>query len=171
MVHAIPSDAPSTVIVSAAAEPVAPGKFSPTRESLAQCRIPAWKPVNQEAIHGTRPRKVMGEGPQMAATEASSGSSINEDKVKPFTAGDVRFTTKGVTLYATVMGAPKAAVTIKSLGTSAKLLDGAIGRIALLGSDEKLTWSQSAAAFPIEASHRVPNDTAVVFKISPATPW
>lgn len=38
----IPSDATPTIIVSTAAEPVAPGKFAPTWESLKQYRVPEW---------------------------------------------------------------------------------------------------------------------------------
>jgi len=128
--------------------------------------IAGWMQINQEAIHGTRPWKVLGEGPQLAATERSSGANFNEDKAKPFTAEDVRFTTKGQTLYAIVMGAPKKAVTIKSLGTAAKLLDGNIGAISLVGSDEKINWSQSDEALVIEAPKAVPNEIAAVFKIT-----
>lgn len=144
------------------------GDGTPDDEEIAIVEgIAAWMQINQEAIHGTRPWKVMGEGPQMAATEASSGGNFNEDKVKPFTAGDVRFTTKGATLYAFVMGAPKTAVTIESLGTAARLFDAPIASITLLGSDEKLTWSQTAKALTIEAPRHVPNEIAVVFKITP----
>ena len=66
-----------------------------------------------------------------------------------------------------LLTAPNAAVSIKSLGTAAKLLDGSIGAIALLGSNEKLTWSQTAEALTIEAPCNVPSDIAVVFKITP----
>ncbi|MBI2513277.1 MAG: alpha-L-fucosidase [Opitutae bacterium] len=144
------------------------GDGMPDEEEIAVVEgIAGWMQINQDAIHGTRPWKIMGEGPQMAATEASSGANFNEDKVKPFTAEDIRFTTKGATLYAIVMGAPKSAVAIKSLGTAAKLLDGAIGNITLLGSDEKLTWSQTADALTIAAPRHIPNDIAVVFQITP----
>ena len=102
--------------------------------------------VNQEAIYGTRPWKVFGEGPQMASAAPISAQGFNEGKGKPFTAEDVRFTTKGNTLYAIVMGAPTNAVSIKSLGTNAKLLEKPISEITLLGSDEKLKWSQTADA-------------------------
>ncbi|HWL15957.1 MAG TPA: alpha-L-fucosidase C-terminal domain-containing protein, partial [Opitutus sp.] len=104
---------------------------------------------------------------QMAATEPSNGGNFNEDKVKPFTAQDVRFTTKGATLYAFVMGAPTSVITIESLGTAAKLYEGAIGSVRLLGSDEQLTWSHSADALTISAPGHVPNDIAVVFEIKP----
>jgi alpha-L-fucosidase len=144
------------------------GDGTPDADEIAIVEgIAAWMQINQEAIHGTRPWKVLGEGPQLAATEPSSGSNFNEDKVKPFTAEDVRFTTKGDALYAIVMGAPKTTVSIKSLGTAAKLLDAPIGSITLLGSDEKLTWSQSADALKIDAPRTVPNETAAVFKITP----
>ncbi|TAK98062.1 MAG: alpha-L-fucosidase, partial [Verrucomicrobia bacterium] len=38
----IPSTATPAVIVSTAAEPVAPGKFAPTWESLKQYETPEW---------------------------------------------------------------------------------------------------------------------------------
>jgi alpha-L-fucosidase len=144
------------------------GDGTPDDEEIAIVEgIAAWMLINQEAIHGTRPWKVMGEGPQMAVTEKASGSNFNEDKVKPFTAEDVRFTKKGDALYAIMMGAPKTAVTIKSLGTAAKLFEEPIGSVTLLGSDEKLQWSQSADALTIEAPLHPPNGIAVVFKITP----
>ncbi|MDQ8202151.1 alpha-L-fucosidase [Pelagicoccus sp. SDUM812003] len=129
--------------------------------------IAAWMQINQEAIHGTRPWKVMGEGPQMEATEADDRPKFNEDKVKPFTAEDVRFTTKGDTLYATLMSVPSVDISIESLGTAAGLYDGEIGHVTLLGSDEELAWSQTSRALVIEAPKKVPSDIAIVFKISP----
>ena len=127
--------------------------------------IAAWMDINQEAIHGTRPWKVLGEGPQMAGTEQTSGANFNEGQTKPFTAEDVRFTTKAGSLYAIVMGAPSSVVRIQSLGTNADTLETPIAAIVLLGSDEKLAWSQTADAVVIEAPRSVPNGIAAVFKI------
>jgi alpha-L-fucosidase len=144
------------------------GDGTPDSDEIAIVEgIAAWMQINEEAIHGTRPWKVMGEGPQMAVTQPSKGENFNEDKVKPFSAADVRFTRKGDTLYAILMGAPKTAVAIKSLGSAAQLLDAPIGSITMLGSKEKIVWSQSADALTIEAPHAVPNEIAVVFKITP----
>ncbi len=128
--------------------------------------IAAWMQINQEAIYGTRPWKLMGEGPQMAATEATSGSNFNEDKVKPFTAEDVRFTTKGGKLYAFLMGAPTSAVNIKSLGAAAGLLGAPIASVRLIGGDATPAWSQSADALTIEPPSSVPDDIAVAFEIT-----
>jgi len=128
--------------------------------------IGAWLDVNGEAIYGTRPWKVFGEGP------ASEGAPIkaqgfNEGKGKPFTAEDFRFTTKGDTLYAIELGWPTNGVSIKSLGTSAKLLGQPVKKVQMLSSAEPLQWQQTADALVIARPKTMPNDFAVVFKISP----
>ena len=129
--------------------------------------IADWMQVNQEAIHGTRPWKVFGEGPQMESAAPIQAQGFNEGKGRPFTAEDVRFTTKGRTLYAIVMGAPHGRVAIKSLGAHASLLGAAIGSVELLGGDAPLTWSQTPDALAIDAPAHPPSDIAVVFKITP----
>ncbi len=71
-------------------------------------------------------------------------TGLNESKARPFTADDVRYTTKGGAVYAILLGAPKADIHLKSLGTSANLLSTPIKGVILLGSGEKLQWSQTA---------------------------
>lgn len=144
------------------------GDGTPDADEIAILEgIAAWMQINREAIHGTRPWKVLGEGPQMDSLKPLQGPGFNEGEGSPFSAEDIRFTTKGATLYVHVLGAPKAAVSVKSLGTTAGLLDGAIGTVTLLGSDEKLVWSQTADALTIDAPQSVPNEIAVVFVITP----
>ncbi len=127
--------------------------------------IGAWMDVNKECIFDTRPWKVFGEGPASEGA-ALSAQGFNEGKGKPFTGEDVRFTTNGNALYAIVLGTPQQDLQIKSLGTAAKLLDKNIGEITLLGSDEKVQWSQSTEALNIKVPGKTPNDIAVVFKIT-----
>jgi alpha-L-fucosidase len=122
--------------------------------------------VNQEAIHGTRPWKVFGEGPQMASAAPIQAQGFNEGRGRPFAAEDARFTTKGDTLYAIIMGAPTNAVSLKSLGANAKLLERPISGVTLLGSAEKLKWSQTADALVIERPQAEPSDIAIVFKVT-----
>ena len=110
----------------------------------------------------------MGEGPQLSAAAPLQGQGFNEGKGKPFTAEDVRFTTKGGVLYAFVMGAPKTAVHLKSLGIAAKLLDAKITGVSLLGSAEKLKWSQTNDALVIELPQKISSEIATVFEISTA---
>jgi alpha-L-fucosidase len=127
--------------------------------------IGAWMDVNKESILDTRPWKIFGEGPAMEGP-ALSAQGFNEGKGRPFTDADVRFTTKGGTLYAIVLGAPKQDLRLKSLGTGARLLDQPIRKVALLGSAEELKWSQSGEALTIQAPGKIPNDIAAVFKIT-----
>jgi alpha-L-fucosidase len=127
--------------------------------------IGAWMDVNKEAIFGTRPWKVFGEGPASEGA-ALSAQGFNEGKGKPFTAADVRFTTKDGVLYMIALGVPQQDLEIKSLGAAAKLLDKPIRNITLLGSGEKVHWSQSADALTIKAPEKSPNDIAIVFKIT-----
>jgi alpha-L-fucosidase len=148
--------------------------------------IAAWMDVNRECIFGTRPWKVFGEGPASGGA-ALSAQGFNEGKGKPFTAQDVRFTSKGDTLYAIVLGWPTNGVSIKSLGKSARLLDQPIRKIELLDGgqkksrqpvehlatllmqhdrSEKLKWTQTDGALVIRQPKNQPGDIAIVFKIS-----
>jgi alpha-L-fucosidase len=143
------------------------GDGTPDSDEIAIVEgIAQWMDVGKEAIHGTRPWKVFGEGPQMASAAPISAQGFNEGRGKPFTAEDVRFTTKGNNIYAFIMGAPTNAVSIQSLGTSAKLLENPISDVALLGSDEKLKWSQTAEALVIETPQKPPSDIAIVMRIT-----
>ena len=128
--------------------------------------IAAWMDVNRECIFGTRPWKVCGEGPALENAAPITAQGFNEGKGKPFTAEDVRFTTKGGALYAIVLGWPAKELAIKSLGTAAGLLEKPVTGVRLLGSEEKIQWSQTAAALTIAPARKQPCDDAVVFKIT-----
>jgi alpha-L-fucosidase len=117
-----------------------------------------WLEVNGEAIYGTRPWKIFGEGP----TESASGSFA--DQKKPFTAQDIRFTTKGDVLYAIALGVPSANTNIKLLGVKAG--NGTVASIELSGSSEKISYTQQADALVIKPSKTYPSENAVVYKIS-----
>jgi alpha-L-fucosidase len=128
--------------------------------------IAAWMSVNKESIMGTRPWKIFGEGPASTGAKLSA-QGFNEGKGKPFTAQDVRFTTRGNDLYAIVLGWPTNGVEVEALGKSAKLFDRPIKKIELLGSREKIKWTRTDDALIIEQPKGKPNDIAIVFKITP----
>ena len=134
------------------------------KEEKVLAGIAAWMDVNKECIFDTRPWKTFGEGPASEGM-TNAASNFNEGKGKPFSAADVRFTAKGDTLYAILLGAPKAAIQIKSLGTAAKLLDGPIGGITLLGGSDKVEWAQTADGLTIQPPKTNPNNIAIVYKI------
>jgi alpha-L-fucosidase len=102
------------------------GRIDDKEEAILD-RITAWMQRNGEAIFNTRPWRRYGEGP----TKPPAGM-LNEDQAKPFTAQDVRFTTKGDALYALFLEWPEHESAITSLGTRA-LPDAAIEKVELLG--------------------------------------
>jgi alpha-L-fucosidase len=142
------------------------GTIDEKEEAILQ-QIATWMSANKECIFGTRPWKVFGEGPS-ADNQLTTVGNFNEGKVKPFTAEDIRFTSNGPVVYAIVLGRPDKDITIKSLGTSAGLFDGSIGKVELLGSDQALQWTQSADALKIKLPAGDLSSAAVSLKISPA---
>ena len=118
-----------------------------------------WLAINGEAIYGTRPWKIYGEGP----TESASGEFKTQ---QPFTAKDIRFTVKGDTLYAITLELPatKQSIAINSL--SLKNKNGAVATVELIGSTEKINWSQKKDALIIKAPAVYPSENAAAFRIT-----
>ncbi len=117
-----------------------------------------WLKVNGEAIYGTRPWKTYGEGP----TKQDKAGGFSESGDRPFTAQDIRFTTKDDELYAIVLAAPRDEVRIKSLSSG----NGKISAVSVLGSQSQVDWKQEADALVIQPSPQWPKERAVTFKIS-----
>jgi len=126
--------------------------------------IGKWTPANGEGIYGTRPWKVYGEGPSTQKNQAKGQFGGVKD-VRPYGSSDIRFTTKGETLYAFCMSTPTVDIKITSLGKSSKLNDKAITSVKILGSDEKLSWKQEADALIITKPTKLPEWEVVTFKI------
>jgi alpha-L-fucosidase len=126
--------------------------------------ITHWMGINRECIFGTRPWKVFGEGPASKG-EPLRAQGFNEGKGKPLTPNDVRFTTRNGVLYMIQLGVPTEALRVESVGKKAALLDRPIENIALLGSDEKLTWKHEDA-LSIAAPKSAPSPEALVYKIT-----
>ncbi|MFP5227492.1 MAG: alpha-L-fucosidase [Acidobacteriota bacterium] len=120
-----------------------------------------WLRVNGEAIYGTRPWLLYGEGPTSDAGSAKLGSDI-----KTFTAEDIRFTRKGDTLYAIALGWPTTGkLRVRTLYKDTPYLQSPIAGIALLGSTASLHWEQTPTGLVIDLPQAKPNDIAYVFRI------
>ena len=125
--------------------------------------ITSWMAVNSEGIYGTRPWKIFGDGP---GTQQKGTGRFNENGRKNLTAEDVRFTTKGSTLYAFVMGRPGRETIISPLRTGGQYDAGRIQNVELLGHKEKLKWSQDDAGLKVEWPEQVPGEHAVGLKMA-----
>lgn len=123
--------------------------------------IGRWMDVNREAIFGTRPWQLYGEGPN----RLNSGSFGEKENVT-FTAEDVRFTAGNHAVYAILLGWPTQEIRIEALGAHAPYGLKQISSVKLLGSDEKLKWRQEANALAIQKPAKKPCDYAYAFKIT-----
>ena len=116
-----------------------------------------WLDVNGDAIYGTRPWVIYGEGP----TKSASGSFATQ--TDPFTAADIRFTTKKDTLFAITLGIPASKTIIKALGK--KSAYGSVASVSLLGSGEKISWVQKEDALYIVPAKKYPSEHAAAYRI------
>jgi alpha-L-fucosidase len=99
-----------------------------------------WTAINGEAIYGTRPWLVYGEG-----AVRTKGGHFHEDF--KYSSKDIRFTTKGNALYAIALGWPDdGKLVVKSLPSTSQ---GRISDVRLLGSKSRLTWSQSSQGLEV----------------------
>lgn len=132
------------------------------KERTVVNNIGLWMHLNSEAIYGTRPWNVFGEGPAIQSAAPLNAQGFNEGKGKPFTAEDMRFTAKGKILYAILLDWPaNQSVLIKSLGTGSCKTD----KISLLGNGSNLTFSQSAEGLNVTLPEQPPCRDAFVLKI------
>ena len=124
-----------------------------------------WLKANGEAIYGTTPWKVYGEGP----TKVIEGAFHDQD-TKPYTTEDFRFTQKGNTLYAIGMACPADAAsgsaTIHALGSDKDAKGITFDSVELVGSSEKLTWKQEPDVLNVKLPASAPCSYAYVLKLA-----
>ncbi|HVN78376.1 MAG TPA: alpha-L-fucosidase [Terriglobia bacterium] len=134
----------------------------PAAEEEILLEIGRWLEVNGEAIYGTRPWKVFGEGP----TKVVEGS-FNDTKRQAFSSADFRFTSKAGTLYAIALAWPESGkLLIKSLASGTPYRVAKIQNVQLLGSASRLNWDLVAQGLAVELPTDKPCDHAYVLKIS-----
>jgi len=144
------------------------GSLDPEVETMLH-QMADWTAVNGEAIYGTRPWLVFGEGPTQV-----KGGAFKENFT--YTASDIRFTTKGKTLYAIALGWPDdGKVVIKSLAKTDDSSVNQIERVELLGCQGKLNFTQTTGGLTVELPDQKISDLTCSLKITgsnlkPVTP-
>jgi len=123
-------------------------------------QIGAWLKTNGEAIYGSRPWLVYGEGPTKVTSSAK-----NSDR-QEFTAQDIRFTTHNGALYAIALGWPASGdLRIRSLARGLPYLQGPVCQITLLGSTGKIPFRQLGDGLHISLPAQPPDEPAYTFRI------
>ena len=123
--------------------------------------IGEWLKENGEAIYGTRPWRIYGEGP----TRIVEGT-FNDVKRQPFTSEDIRFTAKDGALYATVMARPaNGTVTVRALSSWSTFYPGEIRSVTLLETGAPLQWSRNGGGLTVDLKGVQPKHSLFVLKI------
>jgi alpha-L-fucosidase len=134
----------------------------PEAEEKMLREIGRWLAVNGEAIYGSRPFAIFGEGP----TAVVEGP-FADTKRQPFTAEDVRFTLKDRVVYAIVLAWPESGrLTIKSLARGTPHLSRAVASVELLGAAAPLKWSRDDAGLQVELPATRPTEHALALRIA-----
>ena len=131
----------------------------------------AWLKINGEAIYGTTPWEIAGEGPTRLATK---DRNFNEDNKLRYAGEDIRFTVKGNALYATALAWPGKKMLIRSLAPKFNwpgLYPSEILSVTMLGDGKNLKWEMTKEGLSIETPETKPCDCAYVVKIERRRPF
>lgn len=124
-----------------------------------------WVRMNEAGIFGTRPWRVLGEGP----------TTVPYNRWTPkepfFKKEDIRFTRKNDVLYAFLMSPAEDKVVIRSLGKKARMADGVPQAVRLLGYEGKLGWSQDEDGLKVELPEGWVGKTVPVIEIRGLAAW
>jgi alpha-L-fucosidase len=123
-----------------------------------------WLNVNGEAIYGTRPWITFGEGP----TKEPDGHFKNHNAFSKlvYSNKDMRYTSKGSSVYATFFGWPDGKTVV--LETFAKdVMSGnlKVNKVSMLGYEGELKWELNDNGLEITMPDQVVSDKAIVFKL------
>jgi alpha-L-fucosidase len=135
------------------------GSLDPEVETMLH-QLADWTAVNGEAIYGTRPWQVYGEG----EVKAKGGAFKENFK---YSANDIRFTTRGKTLYAIALGWPaENRLVIRSLASTGDTTQNRIDRVELLGHKGKLKFVQTTEGLAVTLPAGQTNDLTCALRIT-----
>jgi len=119
-----------------------------------------WLSVNGEAIYGTRPWRVYGEGP----TKVTAGSFHDTENAN-YKPEDFRFTSKGDVLYAIGLAWPvNGEALVHSLAQSAG--SSRVRSVTLLGNDSELKFDQRVDGLHLQLPAQAPAKYAYALRVT-----
>ncbi len=133
--------------------------------------ITRWMKVNSEGIYSTRPWKVFGDGPvasSPAPAAGARGAGFNERNRKDFSAEEMRFTTRGKTIYTFIMGWPQKEAVVRPLATNSSVEKVKVKNVELLGFKGRVKWTQDEKGLTVQMPEQKPSDHAIALKITRA---
>ena len=123
--------------------------------------VGGWLAVNGDAIYGTRPWTIFGEGP----TKVAAGS-FQDTKTLDYTAEDFRFTRKGNNLYAIELAWPTGKEAVMHSVSASALKGRQIQSVQLLGSQAPLTYNVRADGLHVMMPAKPAVSYAYAFRIA-----
>ncbi|WP_322906151.1 alpha-L-fucosidase [Paenibacillus sp. SGZ-1009] len=123
--------------------------------------IGKWLHVNGEAIYGTKPWKIHGEGP----TEVVDGT-FNDTRRTAYTGADIRFTTRNGYLYVLLLGWPQDGNAVITSLSITGWYEGQIASVHILGVDEQPVWQRTEAGLEVPLPPQLAEQPAIVLKIT-----
>ena len=122
--------------------------------------VGAWLNINGDAIYGTRPWRIYGEGP----TKAAAGA-FHDTETANYTPEDFRFTTKGGVLYAIGLAWPSNhEAVIRSLAPMAGAES--VQSVALLGGPANLHFEQRPDGLHVQLPGDAPSNYAYALRVT-----
>lgn len=128
-----------------------------------------WLKVNGEAIYGARPCAVCQEGPTdirekgyYIKNEESGQEFVLEHTVVDFVPEDIRYTKKGDTVYAIVMGKPDGGSILMS-ALERNIPD--IHEITMVGTDQRIEWRKEEGGIRVFFPDILPCEHVYVYRV------
>ena len=137
------------------------GSLDPEVEQMLG-QLADWSAVFGEAVFGTRPWLVYGE----SAVKVRGGAFKEDFK---YNAKEIRFTTKGATLYAIALGWPDdGKMVVRSLAKPEGQDINAVTKVELLGYDGKVEWRQTAEGLEVAVPEKKISEFTCALRIAGA---